>query len=74
MVQPVSILTLISARTVATLTATISLYDVHLEADDPTPDELVSNNQSENWYEPRTMEYNTQYYWQIAAWDNYGKY
>ena len=47
-------------------------YDVYFEADDPTPDELVSNNQSESWYDPGTMEYGTHYYWQIVAWDEYG--
>ncbi|EMR74680.1 hypothetical protein MBGDF03_00263 [Thermoplasmatales archaeon SCGC AB-540-F20] len=48
-------------------------YDVYFEANDPTPDILVSNNQSENWYDPGTMDYNTHYYWQIVAWDNYGE-
>jgi len=48
-------------------------YDVYFEADDPTPDELLSNNQSENWYDPGTMEYDTHYYWQIVAWDEYGE-
>jgi len=47
-------------------------YDVYFEADDPTPDELVSNNQSGTTYDPGTMEYNTHYYWQIVAWDEYG--
>jgi len=47
-------------------------YDVYFEADDPTPDELVSNNQSGTTYDPGTMEYNTNYYWQIVAWDPYG--
>jgi hypothetical protein len=47
-------------------------YDVYFEADDSTPDVLVSNNQPMSWYDPGTMEYNTQYYWQIIAWDEYG--
>jgi len=47
-------------------------FDVYFEVDDPTPDEMVSNNQSEKWYDPGTMEYNTHYYWQIVAWDEYG--
>jgi outer membrane protein assembly factor BamB len=47
-------------------------YDVYFEADDSTPDVLVSNNQSETWYDPGTMEYDTHYYWQIVAWDEYG--
>jgi hypothetical protein len=49
-------------------------YDVYFEADDSTPDVLVSNNQSETWYDPGTMEYSTHYYWQIVAWDEYGLY
>jgi len=48
-------------------------YNVYFEENDPTPDELVSINQSENWYEPGTMEYYGHYYWQIVAWDTYGE-
>ncbi len=48
-------------------------YDIYFEADDPTPDELVSNNQSESWYDPGEMDYSTNYYWQIVAWDEYGE-
>ncbi len=33
----------------------------------------VSNNQSENWYDPGTMNYSTKYYWRIVAWDSYGQ-
>ncbi|EMR75275.1 hypothetical protein MBGDF03_00900 [Thermoplasmatales archaeon SCGC AB-540-F20] len=44
-------------------------YDVYFEADDTTPDELVSNNQSEKTYDPESMDYNETYYWQIVAWD-----
>ncbi len=47
-------------------------YDVYFEANDPTPDELVSNNQSETTYDPGTMNYGTHYYWQIVAWDEHG--
>jgi outer membrane lipoprotein-sorting protein len=47
-------------------------YDVYFEADDPTPDILVSNNQSSTTYDPGTMTGNTQYYWQIISWDNHG--
>jgi outer membrane protein assembly factor BamB len=49
-------------------------YDVYFEANDPTPDILVSNNQSSNYYDPGTMDYDTQYYWQIVAWDEFGAY
>ena len=47
-------------------------YDVYFEANDPTPDVLVSNNQPGTTYDPGTMDYNTHYYWQIVAWDNHG--
>jgi len=47
-------------------------YDVYFEADDPTPDILVSSKQSEKWFDPGIMEYNTDYYWKIVAWDKYG--
>ena len=47
-------------------------YDVYFEAGDSTPDVLVSNNQSGTWYDPGKMEYDTHYYWQIVAWDEYG--
>ena len=47
-------------------------YDIYFEAYDSTPDELVSNNQTECWFDPGTMDYSTHYYWQIIAWDEYG--
>jgi outer membrane protein assembly factor BamB len=47
-------------------------FNVYFEADDPTPDVLVSENQSGPTYDPGTMEYNTHYYWKIVAWDEYG--
>ena len=47
-------------------------YNVYFEADDPTPDVLVSENQSDTSYDPGTMEFGTTYYWQIEAWDSYG--
>jgi len=48
-------------------------YDVYFEADDSTPDVLVSNHQSGTIYDPPgAMNYNTHYYWQIVAWDNHG--
>jgi hypothetical protein len=49
-------------------------YDVYFEANDPTPDVLVSNNQSASYYDPGTMSYDTHYYWQIVAWDEYGAF
>ncbi|MCK4365471.1 MAG: PKD domain-containing protein [Thermoplasmatales archaeon] len=47
-------------------------YDVYFEAGDETPDELVSEGQSDNTYDPGTMDPNTVYYWQIVAWDSHG--
>jgi len=48
-------------------------YNVYLEAGDPTPDILVSENQTETTYTPEeSLEYETQYFWQIIAWDEYG--
>lgn len=37
-------------------------YDVYFEANDSSPDELVSNDQSGNTYDPGTLSYNTHYY------------
>ncbi|UCF49451.1 MAG: PQQ-binding-like beta-propeller repeat protein [Thermoplasmatales archaeon] len=47
-------------------------YNVYFEADDPTPDVLVSENQTGTTYDPGQMQYETTYYWLIVAWDNYG--
>jgi len=47
-------------------------YDVYFEADDPTPDVLVSDNQPGTSYDPGTLDYETTYYWQIIAEDEYG--
>ncbi len=49
-------------------------YNVYFEANDPTPDVLVSENQSENTYDPGAMEYSTNYYWQIVAWDDHNQF
>jgi len=35
---------------------------------------LVSNNQTGTTYDPGTMGYSTQYFWQIVAWDPSGEY
>jgi hypothetical protein len=48
-------------------------YNVYFEADDPTPDVLVSENQTETTFDPGQMNYETTYYWQIVAWDIYGE-
>jgi hypothetical protein len=48
-------------------------YDVYFEADDSTPDALVSENQSGTSYNPPgNLDFNTQFYWQIVAWDEHG--
>lgn len=47
-------------------------YDVYFEKDDPTPDVLVSDDQSGTTFDPGTLEYSTHYYWQIIAKDNNG--
>ncbi len=47
-------------------------YDVYFEANDSTPDVIVSNNQSETTYDPGEMNYSTLYFWKIIAWDKYG--
>jgi outer membrane protein assembly factor BamB len=49
-------------------------YNVYFEANDPTPDILVSENQTDTTYDPGEMEYETTYYWQIIAWDVYDAY
>jgi C1A family cysteine protease/outer membrane lipoprotein-sorting protein len=48
-------------------------YDVYFEANDPSPDVLVSDDQSETTYNPGIMEYETHYYWHIIATDNLGE-
>ncbi len=48
-------------------------YDVYFEADDSTPDVLVSDDQLETTYDPGTMEHNTHYYWKIIATDELGE-
>ena len=46
-------------------------YDVYLGCSYP-PHNLVSNNQSETYYEPTGLELNKTYYWRIVAWDSQG--
>jgi hypothetical protein len=47
-------------------------FDVYFEPNDGTPDELVSENQTETTYYPGTLDYYTHYYWRIFAWDSSG--
>ena len=51
----------------------ILTYDVYLEANDPTPDQLVSDDQIGTSFDPiADLEYNTTYYWRIVAKDTPG--
>lgn len=48
-------------------------YDVYFEEDDPTPDELVSEGQTETEYTPEDpLEFESTYYWKIVAEDEHG--
>jgi hypothetical protein len=47
-------------------------YDVYFEANDPTPDVLVSNGQTSTQYDPGPLALSTTYYWKIVAEDNHG--
>ena len=47
-------------------------YDVYFEADDDTPDVLLSDDQSGTSYNPGTLSAGTRYYWQIVATDEHG--
>ena len=47
-------------------------YDVYFEADDSTPDVLVSDDQSDTTYDPGILSLGTHYYWQIVAKDEHG--
>lgn len=44
-------------------------YDVYFENDDDTPDVLVSDDQSGTSFDPGTLSYSEDYYWQIVASD-----
>ncbi len=45
-------------------------YDVYFGT--TSPPQKVNSNQSSNSYDPGTLEFDTTYYWQIVAWDEYG--
>jgi outer membrane protein assembly factor BamB len=51
----------------------IVYYDVYLEAEDTTPDVLMSDAQTTTSYNPPSLNYTTVYYWQIIAEDEYGE-
>ncbi|MBE3136604.1 MAG: DUF3494 domain-containing protein [Thermoplasmata archaeon] len=46
-------------------------YDVYLEANDNTPDNLMSENQAVTTFDPGVLSYGTTYYWKIVATDNH---
>jgi glutaredoxin len=50
----------------------ILYYDVFFEKDDPTPDVLVSSNQTATTYTPGNLELDSTYYWQIVVRDDKG--
>jgi len=45
-------------------------YDIYFGTVTPPP--KIIANQSEDYYAPGVMNYNTTYYWQIVSWDNNG--
>ncbi len=47
-------------------------YDVYLEANDTTPDLLVSPGQPATSYDPGMLAASTRYYWRIVAQDQHG--
>ena len=47
-------------------------YDVYFEKNDNTPDELISEDQTDTTCNPGSLSYSTDYYWQIIAEDEDG--
>jgi len=47
-------------------------YDVYFEANDSTPDVLVSEGQTATSFAVTSAEYNTGYYWKVVARDEHG--
>ncbi|PKP53290.1 MAG: hypothetical protein CVT90_02285, partial [Candidatus Altiarchaeales archaeon HGW-Altiarchaeales-3] len=50
----------------------IVTYDIYFEANDTSPDTLISTNQASTIYNLRTLSYNTHYFWKIVAKDSHG--
>jgi len=51
-------------------TGDIVTYDVYVEANDSSPDQLLCHDVSAPACDPGTLSYYTQYYWQVIASDN----
>jgi len=49
-------------------------YDIYFEANDSTPDQLISIGQSGTTCNPGTLNPSTHYYWKIVAMDNHGAF
>jgi formylglycine-generating enzyme required for sulfatase activity len=47
-------------------------YDIYFAADDSTPNNLVSDDQPGNSYDPGVLDPGTHYFWQIVAKDEHG--
>jgi hypothetical protein len=47
-------------------------YDVYLEANDSTPNEVVCNDVTTTSCDPGTLKYGTHYYWKVVARDEHG--
>ena len=47
-------------------------YDVYLEANDNTPDNLICNDVSSTFCDPGALGFNTTYYWKVVALDEFG--
>jgi hypothetical protein len=50
----------------------IVTYDIYFEANDTSPDTLISTNQASTIYNLGTLSYNTHYFWKIVAKDSHG--
>ncbi len=49
-------------------------YDIYFEENNSNLDVLVSYHQSDDSFNPGTLNYKTKYYWKIIATDKYGAY
>jgi len=49
------------------------VFDVYLDENDTSPDNLVSNDQEGTNFDPKGLKYKTTYYWKIIATDGVGQ-